>query len=59
MANHGPAKPRPWPADDTTEGAERLTLPQAWALYNGVLGYHLPRRLNNAGKLSQALAQVK
>jgi hypothetical protein len=59
VASTGPAKPRLWPAGDTTAGADRLTVPQAWALYNGVLGYHLPKHLNNAGRLSQALGQVK
>jgi hypothetical protein len=47
------------PAGSSTQDADRLTVPQAWALYNGVLGYHLPKHLNNAGKLSQALGQVR
>jgi hypothetical protein len=59
VPNVGPAKPRLMPAGSSTQDAERLTVPQAWALYNGVLGYHLPKHLNNAGRLSQALGQVK
>jgi hypothetical protein len=31
-----------------------ITVPMAWALYSGVLGFHLPKHLANAAKLNAA-----
>jgi hypothetical protein len=59
----GPARPRPWlegEAKTLGQGeVERLTVPLAWQLYSGVIGYHVPRRLSNAELLSFGLRLVR
>lgn len=61
--NTGPPKPRPWVAGEAatvgTNGVRRLTMPDAFALYAGVIGYHVPRRLANARRYSEALAHIR
>lgn len=59
----GPPRPRPWPgaapAPSEVDDARRLTATEAYALYCGVVGYHLPRHLNRAIRLSNALTWLR
>lgn len=58
----GPPRPRPLslgvpPAPDSAD-ARRLTAVEAYSVYCGVIGYRLPRHLNQALRLSDALRKM-
>ena len=55
MATTGPPIPKPPSADFDTSDDYRLTVPQAWALASGVIGFHVPRNLANAQKINASL----
>jgi len=59
----GPPRPRAWEAGVSTavsgDDVRRLTAPEAYAIFSGVLGYHVPKHLNEAARLSQALGKVR
>jgi hypothetical protein len=57
----GPPRPRPWvQGEPRTVGADdvtALTVPAAWQLLQGVIGYHAPRKLRDAELLLSGLRQ--
>jgi hypothetical protein len=59
----GPPRPRAWEAGVKTTLSDgdvrRLTAPEAYAILAGVIGYHVPKHLNEAARLSQALGRVR
>lgn len=59
MANTGPPRPKPLSATVDATDDYALTVPQAWSLYSGVIGFHVPRHLANAAKINAALAGVR
>lgn len=59
----GPPKPRAWTAGQATAlssgDVRRLTAPETFAILSGVIGYHVPKQLNEAARLSEALGRVR
>lgn len=61
MTGSGIPRPRPSlgpPPAPGSESARRLTAPEAYAIYCGVVGYRLPHHLNQAVRLSDALRRM-
>lgn len=58
----GPPRPRPAPASAPLASGggdvRRLTVPEAYHLWCGVVGYHLPAALQRAAQLSEMLRRM-
>jgi len=59
----GPPRPRPWLQGETQtvgkDGVQRLTVPAAWQLLSGVIGYHAPRKLTAAQAILDGVRMQK